>query len=177
MDDIKPLPKLWLLSDERNDAQLEAALERLPAGSGFVFRHYHLDEEARRVRFDALKKNADAHGHRVIISGEAKQAVNWGASGIYGAAQRLDPVPGLLRLATAHNAQEIDAASDKGVDAVFLSPVFSTRTHPGAGTLGPDRFHELAARAAMPVIALGGMNPARAKELKWEYWGAIDGLS
>ncbi|MFN5818931.1 MAG: thiamine phosphate synthase, partial [Novosphingobium sp.] len=38
----KPLPAIWLLSDARNDAVLERALMRLPRGSGFVFRHYHL---------------------------------------------------------------------------------------------------------------------------------------
>ena len=44
-----PLPLLWLLSDKRNDAGLEDALRALPPRSGFVFRHYHLEESARRA--------------------------------------------------------------------------------------------------------------------------------
>ena len=50
----RPLPRLWLLSDERNDAGLEAALRRLPRGSGFIYRHYHLPLAARLARWLAL---------------------------------------------------------------------------------------------------------------------------
>jgi len=60
---------------------------------------------------------------------------------------------------------------------VLLSPVFPTRSHPGQPTLGPVRFRLLAARAGLPVIALGGMNRATARRLAWPRWAAIDGLS
>ena len=43
------------------------------------------------------------------------------------------------------------------LSTAMLSPVFETRTHPGAVPLGPEKFHALAALAEMPVIALGGM--------------------
>ena len=49
MRDKQSLPLIWLLSDARNDAQLEQALADLPRGSGFVFRHYHLPPDARRI--------------------------------------------------------------------------------------------------------------------------------
>jgi len=41
------LPHLWLISDARNDAGLEAALTRLPRGSGFNYRAYHLESPDR----------------------------------------------------------------------------------------------------------------------------------
>jgi thiamine-phosphate pyrophosphorylase len=43
--------------------------------------------------------------------------------------------------------------------------------------LGAVRFRLLAARAGLPVIALGGMNRHRAQALKPAGWAAIDGLS
>ena len=61
-------------------------------------------------------------------------------------------------------------------DGIFLSPVFATASHPGADTLGVAGFHALARDSSVPVIALGGMNAARARELAWPRWGAIDGL-
>ena len=82
-----------------------------------------------------------------------------------------------LRIATAHDAREIEAANAIRADAVALSPVFATRTHPDAATLGPLRFRALAALARMPVIALGGMTTERAAELDWPRWAAIDGLA
>ena len=48
MQNRQSLPQLWLLSDARNDAGLEQALRRLPRGSGFVLRHYHLPPAERR---------------------------------------------------------------------------------------------------------------------------------
>lgn len=173
----QPVPDLWLISDQRNDARLEAALARLPRGSGFIYRHYHLEPGVRQVRFDELARLARAYGHRVILAGDAGLAREWGADGIYGAPGKLGKLPGLLRLATAHDAREIFLANRAQVAGVFLSPVFPTRSHPGGGCLGPDLFHELAARAEMPVIALGGMTAERAKVLDWPRWAAIDGLS
>lgn len=160
------LPLLWLLSDARNDAGLEQALRALPAGSGFVFRHYHLNDTARRQRFDELARIARQHGHVVVLAGSE----DWGADGTYG---RLG---GGLRLATAHNGDELQAAVDSKVDGIFLSPVFPTASHPGAGTLGIHGFHVLAQQSPVPVIALGGMTHDRARELDWPRWGAIDGL-
>ncbi|WP_379553419.1 thiamine phosphate synthase [Qipengyuania sp. DGS5-3] len=172
----QPLPMLWLLSDARNDAELERVLIELPQGSAFVFRHYHLEAGARRARFNALCGLAQAYGHVVILSDNAGTAQKWGADGVYGEAERLGPQGALLRLATAHNSEELQAAEQAGVDGIFLSPVFPTRSHPGGETLGPLGFHVLAQQTSLPVIALGGMNPARAEELDWPRWGAIDGL-
>ena len=175
---IKPsLPSLWLLSDARNDAGLEDALERLPRGSGFIYRHYHLPGPQRIARFRALARKARALGHAVILAGSALTAREWGADGIYGAPLALYPTRDLLTLATAHSLAEIGAANRARADAVLLSPAFPTASHPGAGTLGPVRFRLLASHAAMPVIALGGMDAANARRLEWPRWAAIDGLS
>ena len=172
-----PLPALWLLSDARNDAVLETVLRRLPRGSGFIFRHYHLDTDARRQRFDQLRRIARRFGHQVVLSGNVELARRWGADGTYGSTHRLRGVRGLLRITTAHDLREIGMANRLGADAIMLSPVFPTRSHPGAPTLGPLRFRLLAQHATMPVIALGGMDASRAKRLKWRRWSAIDGLS
>lgn len=163
-----PLPHLWLLSDARNDAGLEDALRRLPRGSGFVFRHYHLPPAERRARFDRLARIARARGHVVVLAGDCAQARRWGADMAYGAGQAL---------ATAHSLAEIAAANRRRAAAILLSPAFPTRSHPGAATLGPLKFRLLAARSTVPVIALGGMNPRTARHLKWPHWAAIDGLT
>jgi thiamine-phosphate pyrophosphorylase len=174
----KTLPALWLISDARNDAALEAALAALPRGSGLIYRHYHLDGPERLARFHALRRIARARGHVVVLADSALTAREWGADGIYGAPRALWPRrAGLLHLATAHDLAELRLAARLGADAALLSPVFATRTHPGGRTLGPVRFRLLARQAGLPVIALGGMNAARAGALKWPHWAAIDGLS
>ncbi|MBO9517554.1 MAG: thiamine phosphate synthase [Porphyrobacter sp.] len=172
-----PLPDLWLISDERNDAGLELALRRLPCGSGFIYRHYHLEPEARVARWFVLRDIARARGHLTILADSALTALEWGADGTYGAPRALWPTRGLLTLATAHDLRDIALANLKRADAVLLSPVFATRSHPQAEALGSARFRLMAAHATMPVIALGGMNPHSARRLRWPRWAAIDGLS
>lgn len=173
-----PLPRLWLLSDARNDGGLEEALWRLPRGSGFVFRHYHLAPEERFARYRALRRVAKARGHVVILADSAATALEWRADGLYGAPLMLAPRrAGLLAIATAHDMREIGQANRVVADAVMLSPVFATRSHWGAQTLGPVRFRLIAGHALMPVIALGGMDASRAGRVRWARWAAIDGLS
>jgi len=164
------LPSVWLISDARNDAVLETVLARLPRGSGFVYRHYHLDPATRRARFGRLARAARARNHLVILAGSPREARRWRADGAYG------PPRSRGGLITAHSLREIGAANSLGAKAVLLSPVFATRSHPGARGLGPVRFRLLAARARAPVIALGGMDARRARRLKTAQWAAIDGI-
>ena len=174
----KTLPALWLISDARNDAGLERALARLPRGSGLVYRHYHLEGPERLARFRALRRIARARGHRIVLADSALTAREWGADGIYGSPRALYPRRrGLLHLATAHGMAELGLAARLGADAALLSPVFPTRSHPGGASLGPVRFRLLARQSRVPVIALGGMTPHRARALGWARWAAIDGLS
>jgi thiamine-phosphate pyrophosphorylase len=171
-------PDLWLLSDARNDAGLEAALQRLPRGSGFIYRHYHLSDQERVARWFDLLRLVRARGHVAILADSSLTAREWGADGIYGAPRALYPTThDLLTLATAHDLAEVGLANRMRADALLLSPAFPTRSHPDAAALGPLRFRRLAAHARMPVIALGGMTPGTARRLDWPRWAAIDGLS
>ncbi|MBV7258805.1 thiamine phosphate synthase [Erythrobacter sp. WH158] len=172
------LPAIWLISDARNDAVLEAALRRLPRGSGFIYRHYHLAERDRFARYVALRRIARACGHTVVLADSALTATEWRADGIYGAPRTLYPRRrGLLHLATAHSMREIALSNQFGSDAVLISPIFRTNSHHGGKVLGAARFRLLAKHSKAPVIALGGMDSQRALALDWPHWAAIDGLS
>jgi thiamine-phosphate pyrophosphorylase len=172
------LPALWLLSDERNDTSLDAVLGRLPRGSGFIYRHYHLPDAERVTRYFALERIARARQHVVILADSAMTALEWRADGYYGAPLALTPKrAGLLALATVHDLSEIAQANRVGADAALLSPVYATRSHPDAPALGPLRFRLMARFAQMPVIALGGLDQRGADRLAWDRWAAIDGLS
>jgi len=164
----QPLPSRWLMTDERLGTRLFGAIERLPEGAGIVLRHYSLAETERRTLFDQVRaRRPDA---LVLLAGPSDDAQAWGADGSYGRG----PGEG-LRSAPAHGFAEIRAAEQAGAALVFLSPVFPTRSHPGAQTLGERRFAELAARTKLPVIALGGMDEARFAPLEGAYgWAGID---
>lgn len=165
-------PRRLLLSDARNDAALPRAIARLPRGAGFVFRHYHLPPRERDARFRALAQLCRARGVIVLAS---RPQPGWRIDGVYGAPSDLERKG--VRIATAHSLREIARAVRDQADAVLLSPVFPTRSHPGGAVLGPVRFLLLARRSQVPVLALGGMTRARAARLPVHGWAAIDGLS
>ncbi|HEY0413324.1 MAG TPA: thiamine phosphate synthase [Allosphingosinicella sp.] len=160
-----PLPRFWLMTDERLGEGLWAALERLPRGGGVVFRHYGLTRPERRALFGRVREACRGRGLILVVAGPPLP----GADGVHnrrGAG---------LRTASAHNLRELRAAERAGADLVFLSPVFRTRSHPDERPLGPRRFALLAHQAKVPVVALGGMGPDRFRTLGGAYgWAGID---
>jgi thiamine-phosphate pyrophosphorylase len=168
----QPLPRLWLMTDERQSEGLLGAIARLPDGAGIVFRHYSLPEVARRDLFARVRAAAPGP---VLLAGPSGQALAWGADGSHGSGRGEG-----LRSAPVHDFAQIRAAERSGTDLLFLSPVFATNSHPGARTLGLARFAWLARRTTLPVIALGGMNPARGRRLAsfGAYgWAGIDAFA
>lgn len=166
-----PLPRLWLMTDERLGDALFSALGQLPPGyGGIVFRHHRLAEAERRALFDRVREAARQRRLLLLLAGPAGLAQAWGADGSHGRGGGDG-----LRSAPVHDLAEIRAAGRDGAAFLFLSPVFATRSHPQARPLGPARFNFLARRTGLPVIALGGMNPIRARRLREAYgWAGID---
>ncbi len=168
MDSSQPLPRLWLMTDERLGDGLMAAVERLPPGAGIVFRHYRTEPPLRRRLFDAVR--ARRGDLLVLLAGPAEDARAWGADGSHGRAAGEG-----LRTAPVHGLAELREAEAAGAAGLFVSPVFETRSHRGEQTLGAAGFDALAARTQLPVIALGGMNEERFALLEGAYgWAAID---
>jgi thiamine-phosphate pyrophosphorylase len=166
---FRPLPRLWMMTDERQGDGLWPALARLPRGSGVIFRHHRLPAAERRALFDDVRRLAKARGLILLFAGAAA----WKADGLH----HRRPGPPRFGTAAAHDIAEIRAAERSGAAAVLLSPVFATRSHPGAPVLGPLRFAGLMRATRLPVIALGGVDARRGARLMrmGAYgWAAID---
>ncbi len=64
-----------------------------------------------------------------------------------------------------------------GADLIFVSPVFTTQSHPRAHMIGAVGLGRIAGKMRGRTIALGGMNAKRAKSLaalNLYGWAAID---
>jgi thiamine-phosphate pyrophosphorylase len=170
------VPRLWMMTDERQGEALWLALDRLPRGAGLVFRHYGLPPAERRALFGKVRAVARRRGLRLLLAGPPQRAAAWGADGSHG--RRPGGKRGIgLASAPVHDLREIRAAERAGARLLFLSPVFATRSHPNAFPLGPLRFARLVRQTRLPVIALGGMTAARARRLGASGlygWAAID---
>lgn len=167
----RPLPKIWLMTDPRLDDCLLAAVRKLPAGSGVIFRHYQLAAADRFCLYQQIRRICRQRGHVLLLAGPDP----WQADGTHGKKRR--STKAILSI-SVHNVRELTKACGQGADLVFLSPLFATRSHPGAKALGMFQFSALARLAApTKVIALGGMtcNRARTVTARITYgWAAID---
>jgi thiamine-phosphate pyrophosphorylase len=170
----QPLPRLWMMTDERQGETLWTALARLPRGSGVVFRHYSLPNAERRALFARLQVIARRRRLLLLFAGSPRSAQAARADGSHG--RGVSQGSRRLRTAPAHDLREIRAAERAGAHLLFLSPVFTTRSHPGKPSLGRRGFRNLARRTKLPVVALGGMDRVKARGLAPDAygWAAID---
>ncbi|WP_175768450.1 thiamine phosphate synthase [Burkholderia cenocepacia] len=171
-----PLPRCCVITPEpasASAADRAAFLDRLSAvlarGETLVqLRVKSLDAAAFASLAAAALARCDAAGAYLMLNGPIDAAgvmrldgAGWHLDGaaLRAAAQR--PLPAARWVSAAcHTQDDLLLAAGAGADFVTLSPVLPTLSHPGAPALGWARFDTLAAQAAMPVFALGGMTRA-----------------
>ncbi len=117
-----------------------------------------VEDFARRVL--AL---ARAHGAKVLVNSDAALARDIGADGVHLTAEQLRGASARPDVpwcgASCHSSDELRRAEALGADFAVLGPVRATPSHPDAVPLGWQRFRRIADGAALPVYALGGINP------------------
>lgn len=171
------LPATWLMTDPRLGDSMLRAIQRLPFGSGVIFRHYHLDNQVRRVLFNTVRVICRRRGHMIFLAGDARTAKAWGADGVHGNGNAR-PHRVMMQSASVHNHREIAKARRNKADIMLLSHCFTTTTHPGIRPLGAVRFKQLALLCGKSkVIALGGMTRPRSMMMDGQIiygWAGID---
>ena len=110
----------------------------------------------------ALRAEAQAAGATLLLNGDigGALALDLGVHLRSGQLASLSgrPLPARLWVgASCHDAGELERAAVLGCDFALLAPVAATPTHPQAMPLGWPRFAALAAGAALPIYALGGV--------------------
>ncbi|MDE0878759.1 MAG: thiamine phosphate synthase [Sphingomonas bacterium] len=153
------------MTDERMGDGLWRALRALPPGAGVVFRHYATAPRKRYGLWLRARRIAQARGLFIVAAGPMP-----GADGEHNGHR--------ATTASAHNRRE--AMRKRHAHYLFVSPVFATRSHPGASTLGPATAAAITRRLDVRTIALGGMTARRWRRIRhlgFDGWAAIDALS
>jgi thiamine-phosphate pyrophosphorylase len=161
------LPPLVLFTDDERLPEPLAAARALPRGSMVVVRSR---EAARReVLAQALFGIARTRDLFVLVADDAALAARLDADGLHlperhahQAAHWRALYPRWLITAALHEGGTAPA----GVDAVFLSPVFQTRSHPDGASLSAVRANAIAQALTVPAYALGGIDARNAALLK-----------
>ncbi|MGA7675667.1 MAG: thiamine phosphate synthase [Rhizomicrobium sp.] len=159
------LPALVLFTDDERLSNPLAAARALPRGSMVVVRAR--DGLRRATLARAMNELARARALIVLIAGDGALAAACGADGVHLPEAHLGEAAhwrarrrSFLITASVHSLAAL--AKAKSVDAVFLSPVFPTASHPGRAALTSVRANAIARTAGVPVYALGGVEPRNA---------------
>jgi len=174
-----PLPRTWLVTDERQGDRLWGALRRLPEGSGVIVRHYRLSEPERRRLFERIRGIARSRKLILFLSASPEKTRRSGADGVYSGADS-DAPKAMPWAAAVHDLAEIRRAERGGAALLLLSPLFPTRSHPGSATLGLARFRKLIRATRLPVVALGGVqmrHEALLRKIGAYGWAGIDAFT
>lgn len=148
------------MTDDERLPDPVAAARALPKGSLVIVRAR--DAKRRHALGDALR--TQTHGLILLAADDpvladclhglhlpeahARDAAHWRALR-----------PHWVITVAAHSPRGLQAPY---ADAALLSPVFATKSHPGAKTLTPARARLMAQRALLPVLALGGVTARNA---------------
>lgn len=108
----------------------------------------------------------------MLVNGDERFARDVGAHGLHLPAAQLAVIAARPAFdyvaASVHTQDELRRAEQLGLDFAVLGPVRSTLTHPNAAPLGWNGFERIAAHAALPVFAIGGL-ARRDLDDAWRY--------
>jgi len=167
----KTPPRYFVLSDSVRLPDPAPLLAHLPRGACIILRHN--DPLALAILARQIVAPAHRLGLKVIIAGDIRLALRTGADGLHLSehmARRGRPrvtfhKPEFIYTAAAHTRLALWRARRAGASAILLSPVFKTKSHPHARTLGVLRFAVLAKSSPVAVVALGGVTSDNAARL------------
>jgi thiamine-phosphate pyrophosphorylase len=179
----RDLPGAYAMTDSDRGVSPAELLAGLPQGGALILRHR--DTGALAAMAAEIMAPARRQGVLVLVAGDARLALRLGADGVHlpeallrrrpGLA-RFRPKPGWVATASAHGATALRRARTAGADAVLLSPVLATPSHPAARPLGRLRFARLCRAAGVAVVALGGIDPGTILRLKGSGLAGVAGI-
>ncbi|HET6942070.1 MAG TPA: thiamine phosphate synthase [Sphingomicrobium sp.] len=171
----RPLPRAWLMTDERMGERLWDAIDRLPIKhSGIVFRHYLAPLDVRAALAGRIADICHRRSLTLAIAADTDLARSLGADFVHNP----EVIPTDLPFSrSVHSIEEAAAAKADGAALVFVSPVYRTSSHPGRKPLYRPMALRIAKTAGAPAIALGGLNALKFERLEREGfygWAGID---
>lgn len=166
---------LYAITAERTPAEIERGVLRALAHEqaariAILLRAKHLSQADRLSLGRALRAITKDRGALLLVSGDLELCEELEADGV----QLPERGPTVERArhalrperwvgASRHDRAGLDSAAFAGASFATLSPVYAS---PGKATpLGEAAFAELASRAELPVLALGGIEPRHVGDL------------
>jgi len=174
----EPIPLLHAVTDDAVVARagfLERAGEVLAAGGAHLALHLRAPGASGRAMHHLaarLAELASRTGSLLLVNDRVDVALAAGAHGVQLGRRSLSPADAwrivggkMLIGASVHDADEAREAAEGGADFLLAGAVYPTVTHPERPG-GGIRLTESVSVFGLPVVAIGGVTPERAGELR-----------
>lgn len=163
-----------LFDDAGGQSAFLARLERIAAAhpAAIVLREKDMEEGAYEVLARDVQRICRRHQVPFIAHTYARVAVHLGADGLH------LPLPLLRRLresgealpahlgTSCHSLADVREAKRLGCSYLIAGHIYATSCKPGLPPRGLAFLREVTAVAELPVYAIGGITPARLKEVR-----------
>lgn len=180
------LPRLLLMTDPERLPDPLPVIARLPKGiSAVIYRDYGRTDREGYGRI--VRDFCRARGIRFLVAGDLALAIRLKADGLHlpeylvgglgGRGRLRRPRAGFIVTAAVHGEGAARRAGAMGVDALVVSPVFPTASHPEAAVLGSRGFRRISVAGGRPAYALGGLDPDNARRLRGMDLAGLAGIS
>ncbi|MEL7030877.1 MAG: thiamine phosphate synthase [Pseudomonadota bacterium] len=162
------LPPLLFLTDPDRIADPTLIIDRLPTGSGVIYRHFGApDRQQIAEKLCLLCRRRDLY---LMIAADPHLARSIHADGVHWPERLLCQSRKwrgrfALQTASAHSVNAVRRAASAGMDAALLSTVFLSSSKSAGSPIGVTRFRRLSHRTDIPVYALGGVSATNAQSV------------
>ena len=147
---------------------------------GIIFRNYR--KEINKYQILKIKKFCKSNNRKFYLANDIKLAINLNLDGAYIPSfvknlglKNYNFKKDFLIMGSAHNIFEIKQKEKQGINVLFLSPLFKTKSYKSG--LGVIKFNLLSRLSKRRIIALGGINKANIKKLKMTNTYGFSGIS
>ena len=143
------MPSQWLIADVRLGDRLRPVVRKLSPGSAVLVLYHELPRHERAEILRRLHRSSK----RLVLVDEAKA------------------------FARVHDIRELRRALLHRTPTILLSPLYPTKSHPDWKPLPRMRAAALARLARRRLVALGGMNARRFRQIErlgFQGWAGID---
>ena len=136
---------------------------------GIIFRNY--EEKHNKKKILELKQFCKSNGRKLYLANNFRLAISLNLNGCYIPSfnkcfyfNKNDLKKNFIILGSAHNISEIKLKEKQGIDVIFLSPLFKTKSY--KSFLGIVKFNLLSSMSKKKIIALGGIRKHNISKLK-----------
>ncbi len=170
------------MTDAQRTIDPVSAIKCMPKGFGVIFRHY--DTSNRHEIAAELAKVCRERHITFLVANDWSLAKRVHADGVHLPEHAVrtsrslrNKNPPFLVTSAAHSQRSLWYAVHAGVDAVLVSPVFSTPSHPDSMPIGLIRFTTICKTSPIPVYALGGISTSNVIRIKNSGASGVAGIS